>query len=446
MASPVDSVGRGIGQGRLEWLRQGTAAVITRQGGETPHYCEGLARVQLGGGFFRPESRPARDLTVLLARLQARRGPLRLLDLMAGCGIRSLRCALEAGASGLWANDGDPDRLPLLESNLAASPDAVERRCTALTAQRLLAGCMERQQRFELVDLDAFGCPSALVPLALDAVAFDGVLVLASSDGRSPTGHDRPAAVRRLGAAARAHPASWELALRLQLGVVAREAWAQGRGVTPLLSFSEGRTFRTAVRLRRSPAAGEEAWLGLLAHCHGCGDQQVQPLLRLRAWAPCRCGLGGGPDGRNPGAPPPLAISGPLWIGPLQDPATLESLLEEATHSPVSACPASLRLLKRLAADPGGTPRCWPLALIGRQLSGGPPTLQALVEALRHQGHGAWSSGVMDGQLRSDAPWSDVLRTAADLQTARAAKQVAPSPSTGPWPLKSSAPPPCSGC
>jgi tRNA (guanine26-N2/guanine27-N2)-dimethyltransferase len=400
--------------------------VNTRQGGEAPHYCEGLARVQLGGGFFRPDSRPARDLTVLLARLQSRQRPLRLLDLMAGCGIRSLRCALEAGAEALWVNDGDPDRLPLLEANLACAPESVECRCTALTAQRLLAGCLERQQRFELVDLDAFGCPSALVPLALDAVAFDGVLVLASSDGRSPTGHDRPAAVRRLGAAARAHPASWELALRLQLGVVAREAWAQGHGVTPLLSFSEGRTFRTAVRLRRSPAAGEENWLGLLAHCHRCGDQQVQPLLRLRGWAPCRCGQGGSADGGRPETPPPLAISGPLWIGPLQDPATLESLLSDATQVPASACPASLRLLQRLAADPGATPRCWPLALIARQLGGGPPSLQSLVEALRHQGHGAWSSGVMDGQLRSDAPWPDVLKTAADLRrdpgTVRAAK------------------------
>jgi len=393
--------------------------VITRQGGEAPHYCEGLARVQLGEGFFRPESRPARDLTVLLARLLARRGPLRLLDLMAGCGIRSLRCALEAGISTLWANDADPDRLPLLEANLAAVPAGVERRCTALTAQRLLAGCLERQQRFELVDLDAFGCPSALVPLALDAVALDGVLVLASSDGRSPTGHDRQAAVRRLGASARAHPASWELALRLQLGVVAREAWAQGRGMTPLVSFSEGRTFRTAVQLRRSPAAGEERMLGLLAHCHGCGDQQVQPLLQLRGWAPCRCS--GASDSRS--TPPSLAISGPLWIGPLQDRATLEALLVEASQPPgAGVCPASLRLLQRLAADPGATARCWPLALIARQLGGGPPPLQALIEGLRRQGHSAWSSGVMDGQLRSDAPWPQILETAADLQTARAAK------------------------
>ncbi len=392
--------------------------MTTRQDGEASHYCEGLAQVQLGGGFFRPESRPARDVTVLLARQLARRAPLRLLDLMAGCGIRSLRCGLEARVSTLWANDADPDRLPLLEANLATLPAAVLRRCTALTAQRLLAGCLERQQRFDLIDLDAFGCPSALVPLALDAAALDGVLVLASSDGRSPTGHDRPAAVKRLGAAARAHPASWELALRLQLGVVAREAWAQGRGKTPLLSFSEGRTFRTAVRLRRSPAAGEERWLGLLAHCHGCGDQQVQPLLRLRTWEPCLCAAAGG----RPGTASPLAISGPLWIGPLQDQACLEALMADARQSPGGLAPESLRLLRRLAGDPGETPRCWPLALISRQLGGGPPPLQALVEALRGQGHGAWSSGVMDAQLRSDAPWPLILESAARLRTARAAK------------------------
>lgn len=395
--------------------------MTTRHGGEGPHYCEGLATLQLGEGFFRPESRPARDFTVLLARWLGRRGPVRLLDLMAGCGIRSLRCGLEAPLSGLWANDADPDRLPLLQANLADLPSELERRCTALTAQRLLAGCLERQQRFELVDLDAFGCPSALVPLVLDTVAFDGVLILASSDGRSPTGHDRTAAVRRLGASARAHPAGWELALRLQLGVIARQAWAQGRGLTPLLSFSEGRTFRTAVQLRRRPAAGEERRLGLLAHCHGCGDQQVQSLLQLRGWAPCHCAAAA--DGVATGSGPPLAISGPLWLGPLQDPACLEALLADAPQSPGGLAPASLLMLRRLAGDPGDSARCWPLALIARQLGGGPPPLQALVEELRRQGHRAWSSGVMDGQLRSDAPWPRILAVAAELQAALPAHQ-----------------------
>ena len=95
--------------------------------------------MSLGDGFFRAQSRPARDISVLLARYLARSlarrpsraGGQRWLDLMAGCGIRALRWGLEAlpevGAGvELWVNDADPDRLPLLESNLAVLQPRVE--------------------------------------------------------------------------------------------------------------------------------------------------------------------------------------------------------------------------------------------------------------------------------------------------------------------------------
>ena len=363
--------------------------------------------MQLGPGFFRPESRPSRDLGVLLARQLAERGPLRVLDAMAGCGIRALRYGLEAGAAAVWANDADPDRLLLIEANLAPLGDRA--RITASTAQQLLAGCLQRQQRFELVDLDAFGCPTALLPLAIEAVAFGGVLYLASTDGRSPTGHDRRAAIRSLGAAARTHPASWELALRLQLATQARSAWALGRGLEPLFAFSEGRTFRTAVCITRSPARGAEEQLGLLAHCHGCGDQQVQPLLQLRQWQPCACA---------PGTAPPLAISGPLWIGPLQDPELLAAMA--TTPAPEGAVArATTRLLAQLQGDPAPVARCWPTAELAKRLGGGPPRLEALVAATREAGWRAWPSGVMAGQLRSDAPWPLLLELAGGLRGGR---------------------------
>ena len=372
---------------------------------------EGSVRLQAGSGFFRPESRPSRDLGVLLAQhlvAQRRHGTpeapgLRVLDLMAGCGIRSLRYGVEAGAAEVWANDADPDRLALLQANLAGLGGG---RCTTHTAQKLLAGCLLREQRFDLIDLDAFGCPSALVPLALEALAFDGVLYLASTDGRSPTGHDRTAAIRSLGAAARAHPASWELALRLQLGVQARAAWVLGRGLEPLFSFSEGRTFRTAVRLRRKPGPQAERQLGLLAHCHGCGDQQVQSLLQLRQWRPCLC-----LDQANA----TLSISGPLWIGPLQDLASLEAMASAPGASSASLSPAGARLLAQLRRDDGLPARCWPLAELAKRLGGGPPPLGALVEALRLQGWSAQASGVMAAQLRSDAPWERLLQVAAHV-------------------------------
>ena len=346
---------------------------------------------------------------MLLARILADQGPLRVLDAMAGCGIRALRYGLEAGASAVWANDADPNRLPLLEANLQPLVGA-RVRSTALTAQSLLAGCLQRQERFELVDLDAFGCPMGLVPLALEAVSFGGVLYLASTDGRSSTGHDRSAAIRHWGAAARAHPASWELALRLQLGAVARAAWAMGRGIEPLFSFSEGRTFRTAVRVLRLSASREEEQLGLVALCHRCGEQQVQSLLRLRPWQPC-CPGAGDAAGEAAGAPA-LAISGPLWIGPLQQIPLLEQMVSLAGELAVDR--GALKLLAALAADPGTPARCWPTAEWARRLKQGPPRLDRLVEALRVQGAQAWPSGVMAGQLRSDAPWPLILQTAQD--------------------------------
>ena len=363
-----------------------------------------------GAGFFRPDSRPARDLGVLLARSLASEGPLTVLDLMTGCGIRSLRYGLEAGAEEVWANDADPERVPLIRQNLAALPAKVAWRCSSLDARDLLAGTLQSRQRFALVDLDAFGSPAALVPLAVEAVAPGGVLFLTSSDGRAATGHDRSAAVRRLGAAARAHPASWELALRLQLGVVARGAWSLGRDMEPLLSFSEGRTFRTAVRLSQTVSVGGEQQLGMVAHCPRCGDQQAQSLLCLRPWAPCLCG-------RNT-----LSISGPLWIGPLQHPATLMAMEGQASTAQASLSKPAKTLLDRLISDPGHPSRCWPTGLIGRCLGQDTPSLGGLTQALRREGFFAVASGIMPSQVRSDAPWSLILATAQAINGAGTAK------------------------
>ena len=367
---------------------------------------EGAACFHPGRGFFNPEARPSRDLGVLLARSLAVERPPRILDLMAGCGVRSLRYALEADVRCLWANDADPQREPCLERNLAMLQDHCWVRRTTWTAQRLLADCLLRGERFDLVDLDPFGSPHALVPLALEAVALDGILYLASTDGRSPTGHDRTAALRRFGASARAHPASWEQALRLQIGLLARVAWSQGRGLEPVVSFSDGRAFRTAVRLLRHPRKEEETLLGLIAVCHGCGDQQVQSLRHLKRWRPCACTPTKGASA--------LAISGPLWIGPLQHRPTLDAMAAQSVSHPVTLTRGSEALLKRLQGDRGWPACSWPHALLARHLGTSPPSRKALVTQLRKEGFLAVANGVMPGQIRSDAPWPVILALATE--------------------------------
>jgi tRNA (guanine26-N2/guanine27-N2)-dimethyltransferase len=321
---------------------------------------------------------------------------------MAGCGVRSVRYGLEAGASEIWVNDADPDRSPWLEENLRVLSPTTAHRISCQPAEVLLAELKVRGQRFDLVDMDAFGWPGTLLPLAIDILTDGGVLYLASSHGRAATGHARTAAVRKLGASARAHPASWELALRLQLGALARVAWTAGRGVEPLFTLSDGRTFRTAVRLTGSiQPRGEEA-IGMIAHCPSCGDQQVQSLIRLGRWHPCRCGGN-------------LAVSGPLWIGPLQHLRRLVEMRVQAEPPDPTLSPAGRRLLARLAGDPGWPARCWPTGLIARRLASGPPPLGDLVDHLRREGFTSFASGIMPSQLRSDAPWNRILEVARCL-------------------------------
>ena len=352
---------------------------------------------------------------MLLAARQASQTqrPLRWLDLMAGCGIRGLRWGLEAlpGASPdleLWSNDADSDRSALLKLNLQPlhQVSGLSLKFSCRPAEHLLRQAYLDQTLFDLIDLDAFGCPNHLLQSALAVLRFDGLLVLASTDGRSPTGHDRLAAMRHFAAAARAHPASWEIALRLQLAVLAREAWQLGRGLEPIACFSDGRTFRLAVSLRQRLSNGEEDQLGLLARCERCGDQTVQPLLKLSGWRTCLCADG---QGR-------WAVTGPLWIGPLQDPEVLGQLLTIAASQPVSLSSAGCRLLQRLQGDRGLPVCCWSTAELARRLRlVGPPAVEALVQSLVNAGHLACPSAVMNGQLRSDAPMAELLQQCLDL-------------------------------
>ncbi len=392
-----------------------------------------MATLRPGSGFFRPDSRPARDLSVLLAASTlegaSRERPLRWLDLMAGCGIRSLRWALEArGASHqpveLWVNDADQERGPLLAANLEPlhACDGVVLNQIHQPAERLLREAYLEHRFFDLIDIDPFGCPNVLLQSTLQAMRFGGVLLLASTDGRSPTGHDRFAAVRRFGAAARAHPSSWELALRLQLAAVAREAWLLGRGLEPLFSYSDGRTFRVAVRMRQRIRSGEEQQLGFVARCERCGDQAVQAMLDLQGWRPCACTDGCGR----------WAVSGPLWIGPIQNVSAINGLLEISDrldagfNAGVSAglsegqdqtlAPRSRRMLEGLLADPGQPACCWSTAELSRRFQlKGPPAIEPLVAALRASGYGACVSGVMAGQVRTNAPLGILLRRCAEF-------------------------------
>jgi tRNA (guanine26-N2/guanine27-N2)-dimethyltransferase len=149
-----------------------------------------------GDTFFRRESAVGRDLGVLAAALHSRNlsRPLRILDAMCGCGVRSLRYLCQADAGFVWANDASEFCRPLILANLSREPRFSpngERRwvVTHLDANRLLAERYLQKDFFDLLDIDSFGSDSTFLRSAIMAVKRGGLLYLTSTDGYSSGGH-----------------------------------------------------------------------------------------------------------------------------------------------------------------------------------------------------------------------------------------------------------------
>lgn len=144
--------------------------------------------------FFRHESATGRDLGVLSATLYKQsKGQLRVLDAMCGCGVRSLRYLAEAEADFVMANDANDDNRRVIVGNLRSiergSGEDKRWVVTHFDANRVLSESYLKREFFDLIDVDSFGSDSSFLRNVFNAIKFDGLLYLTSTDGYSSGGH-----------------------------------------------------------------------------------------------------------------------------------------------------------------------------------------------------------------------------------------------------------------
>ena len=331
-----------------------------------PHDERGV-RFAIGDAFYRRESAQARDLAVLLSRTLA--SPPRVLDAMSGCGVRAARYLTQGNVAFVHANDANPAVTRTIRANIesavrAADADADDDARAAATATRRqhavtcedardVFAASASKSAFDVVDVDSFGSAD-FVDAALRCVRAPGHLYLTSSDGLALSGKNpaRCAAAYSGAAIAPNVPGVNEHGLRVLIGHAVRVARDRGLRATPAFSLfhPHGPLFRVMLRIEREvEGTGDEdeengggadvtllrtedddkvGWIG---QCARCGDARVvRADERLGAdSAPCRrcAAAGAGAEA------PPLAISGPMWLGPLHDRATVDAMRREAEIS-----------------------------------------------------------------------------------------------------------------
>jgi tRNA (guanine26-N2/guanine27-N2)-dimethyltransferase len=357
-------------------------------------YTEGLAQFQVEAAFYRAESRVARDLGVLAAIAHCQQiGHLRVLDAMSGCGVRTLRYWLEAGASDIWANDANSDLADLMQTNLKDAVRAGVCRISQQDAMQVFQACQRQQEKYgkyDLVDVDGFGSPGPWLAASLSAVAPGGLLYLTITDGSTFAGRYPQNCLITYGAYAHWHPASQEQGLRLILGKLQQESVSQSRGIQPIFSLCAGNRFRVMVKLLDAPVLNLENY-GFLGYCPHCGDYRVVPWSHL---SKSHCQR----DQK------PLKLSGPLWLGELHHKNWLLEMRSLSSQRSWSEC---TELLDCMMSEIGLPPYFYLLGEIGRRGKLDIPPRSRLINTLHTSGFLASATHIEP----------QAIKTNADLQT-----------------------------
>jgi tRNA (guanine26-N2/guanine27-N2)-dimethyltransferase len=320
-----------------------------------------------------------RDLHVAVATAWAettgRRGSA--WEMLAATGVRGLRVLVESGAlDRLVSTDAGGPAAAVLAANSARYRDL------GATALRWDARRPVQGGPFDWVDLDPFGSPLPYLDAALAALAAGGLLSVTATDMIVLGGADAPSTRRRYLAEPVQGRLGPESGLRILLRTVSDRAGATGRAIRPLVAYVRDHYVRCFVVLGPADAPPP---VGAIDPAHWDG-----PPLRVRGSA------------------------GPLWLGPLFDPAFVGRLRVPVGAAHPSALAALLaRFSDESVAD---VPFYYEPNTVAKELGlAAPPATDRFVEELRARGWPTGRTHARDGALRTRATRVDVYETAASL-------------------------------
>jgi tRNA (guanine26-N2/guanine27-N2)-dimethyltransferase len=330
--------------------------------------------------FYNPKSELNRDLSILALHVfldQHKKTNVRVCTPLAGTGVRAIRIAREVpGIRQVIASDANPIAVELIKKNrvLNGVSDIVDVHHNG--ANQLLTQYTSSHQRFDVIDIDPFGSPRDFFHSAISSIKPHAILCLTATDMPVLVGIRRRTCIKRYSAVPMKSEYAHELALRILLGSVVREAAAQNIGLIPLLSFS----IDHYIRLYCEATKGDEkAWfslskLGFIVHCGKCGFRSTSQGLIP-------------PDSLCPNCEKRIKEqAGPLWIDQIADKNFIENLIQQLPHHAFGTKRRISSLLETLLGEVEGPPTYFNLHQLADKLDIPVPPFRLVIDELHKTG------------------------------------------------------------
>ncbi|MBW3004501.1 tRNA (guanine(10)-N(2))-dimethyltransferase [Candidatus Woesearchaeota archaeon] len=277
--------------------------------------------------FYNPEMKLNRDISILLLKSIPDKD-LRILDLLAGSGIRSARFIKELPASKIkevTVNDNNQESFKLIKKNLKLNK--VRAKVFNKDANELLIN----SEGFDYIDVDPFGSPNPFLDSAVKRLSRNGILAVTATDTSALCGSYISSCKRKYWAAPLRNYMMHETGIRILIRKVQLVAAQYDKALEPIFSHSTRHYMRVYFRCVKSKTAVDKILNNhkYLLFCNKCLEIIVHPqnkevcCKKAMAWA------------------------GPLWTGQLWDRKLLLSMLKKLDKEN----PALLNLISIINAE-----------------------------------------------------------------------------------------------
>ena len=194
------------------------------------------------GVFYNPAMKLSRDLHVAFAQQFELDGIM--LDGLAASGIRGIRLNLEAEINVEFC-DNSRMAVDTITNNLEMN--GISSEVHHKRVEELL-----EEKKYDWIDIDPFGTPAPYLNAALKGINENGILGIAATDTAVLCGAKPSVCKTRYGAVSMKKVAAKEIGVRILLAKIHDLASKMGKGIEPLLCYSEGHHLRVFVKVTKT--------------------------------------------------------------------------------------------------------------------------------------------------------------------------------------------------
>ncbi len=244
--------------------------------------------------FYNPKMAFSRDISVSVMNAIKLRSSEKVLDGLSGSGIRGIRYILESNAE-VQFNDHNPAATRLIERNLGLN---------SINALVTKSDFNHIYGKFDVVDIDPFGSPVKFLDGGFRILKNDSYLFLTATDTSALTGAHASSCRRKYDSKPLKCSFAHELAVRILIGKVVRNAAKYNLSPRPLLSYTKEHFIRIYFEIKY-------------------GKQRTNKNLdRLGFAIKCKCGYRKATKEYHffcPNCNEKISFSHPLWISEIKD-------------------------------------------------------------------------------------------------------------------------------